>query len=143
FDVDQAPNQSNCSPWNIEGWEPYGAIGINPLATAHNSPVDSGNWSCSTVGTTTSITVTGISRQPSYKSGAYGSTYRTVAVGTLGFFIPDSDIPLGNSTGTNEINNIVMTGISGATATDTNSPNNTSTVSTLKLNPGTGTSATA
>src|SRR5690606_26661781 len=52
FDVDQVPNQDNCSPWNIEGWGPYGAIGINPLANASNSPADSGDWSCSTTGTT-------------------------------------------------------------------------------------------
>jgi uncharacterized repeat protein (TIGR01451 family)/fimbrial isopeptide formation D2 family protein len=143
FTVAKTPNQQNCAPWDIAGWAPYGEAGINPDANLGNSPANSGTWSCNVTGSTTQVTISDISTNPSLAPGSYGSSHRTVAIGALGFFVPLSDIPFGTSAGDNVVNNIVMTTKSGATAADANTPNNTSPTGITRLNPGFGDAATA
>jgi uncharacterized repeat protein (TIGR01451 family) len=135
FPVAPLPGQANCAPWAIPGWGPAGKQGTNG-ATGADAVIDSGAWSCATTGTTTKVTITGISPSPSQALGGYLAGYNPVANGVFGLFIPASDEPFGTSTGVATVKNIAMTTKSGLTALDQNTPNNDASFSIQRFAPG-------
>jgi uncharacterized repeat protein (TIGR01451 family) len=88
----------SCAPVSNGAYAiPYGRIGINSLANANNSVVDSGTVSCGQAGRVVSVTITGadLSGRSNPITGAQGNvlsnTLIYVVSGTFTVFVPSTD----------------------------------------------------
>jgi uncharacterized repeat protein (TIGR01451 family) len=104
----------------------------NPAANASNSAVDSGTWDCTfNLDNTIDIEVSGFDSDTFPTDGVYSS-------GNIMFWVPDSDVPVGNSSVDNTISFTSAVSASGTGITsESNVNNNKAVLGITKLISGT------